>query len=179
MASTNGMAIATVLLRILAVLLAAGCATVLILDKATDLDGSKVTFKVVIGYRYVLATAVVAAAYCLLQLPFALYYACTEKRLIRGDFLPSLDFYGDKVIAFLLATGVGAGFLVTADLKNFVGDVLQQLFGEDLEDTPFESFFNKGYLATGLLAGAFLCMAVLSIFSSLLRASSGSRGFFR
>ncbi|XWS50888.1 hypothetical protein CRYUN_Cryun12cG0128600 [Craigia yunnanensis] len=176
--ASKAMAIATVLFRIFTILLATACVVVLILDKATDIDGNKATFKNVIGYRYVLATAVTAAAYCLLQLPFAIYYACTEKRLIRGDFLPAFDFYGDKLIAFLLASGVGAGFLVTVELSEFVGDLLKEL-GEHLEDSPFESFFNKGYLAAGLLAGAFLCMAVLSIFSSLQRTSSGSRGFFR
>ncbi|XWS60807.1 hypothetical protein CRYUN_Cryun07bG0069000 [Craigia yunnanensis] len=176
--ASKAMAIATVLLRIFTVLLAAGCVVVLILDKATDVDGTKVTFKNVNSYRYVLATAVVAAAYCLLQLPFAIYYACTEKRLIRGDFLPAFDFYGDKVVAFLLATGVGAGFLVTVELKEFLGDLFKE-FGADLEDSPFESFFNIGYLAAGLLAGAFLCTAVLSILSSPQRTSTGSRGFFR
>jgi len=40
---------------------------------------------------------VIGAAYTLLQLPFALYYALTEKRLIKVDILPELDLYGDKV----------------------------------------------------------------------------------
>ncbi|XVF09375.1 hypothetical protein REPUB_Repub07fG0087300 [Reevesia pubescens] len=176
--ASKAMAIATVLLRIFTILLAAGCVVGLILDKATDVDGGKITFKNIIAYRYVLATAVVAAAYCLLQLPFAIYYAWTEKRLIRGDFLPSFDFYGDKAVAFLLASGVGAGFLVIVELKEFLGDLFKE-FGADLKDSPFEGFFNKGYLAASLLAGAFLCMAVLSILSSLQRTSSGSRGFFR
>ncbi|XP_007037039.2 PREDICTED: CASP-like protein 4D1 [Theobroma cacao] len=176
--ASKAMPIATVLLRIFTILFAAGCVVVLILDKTTDVDGSKVTFKNVIAYRYVLATAVVGAAYSILQLPFAIYYACTEKRLIRGGFLPAFDFYGDKVMAFLLATGVGAGFLVTVELKEFLGDLFNE-FGADLKDSPFESFFNKGYLAVSLLAGAFLCMAVLSVFSSLQRTTISGRGFFR
>ncbi|WRX18682.1 hypothetical protein QQP08_011169 [Theobroma cacao] len=143
------MPIATVLLRIFTILFAAGCVVVLILDKTTDVDGSKVTFKNVIAYR-----------------------------LIRGGFLPAFDFYGDKVMAFLLATGVGAGFLVTVELKEFLGDLFKE-FGADLKDSPFESFFNKGYLAVSLLAGAFLCMAVLSVFSSLQRTTISGRGFFR
>ncbi|KAK6249860.1 hypothetical protein SCA6_003865 [Theobroma cacao] len=155
--ASKAMPIATVLLRIFTILFAAGCVVVLILDKTTDIDGSKVTFK---------------------NLPFAIYYACTEKRLIRGGFLPAFDFYGDKVMAFLLATGVGAGFLVTVELKEFLGDLFNE-FGADLKDSPFESFFNKGYLAVSLLAGAFLCMAVLSVFSSLQRTTISGRGFFR
>ncbi|XP_022738985.1 CASP-like protein 4D1 [Durio zibethinus] len=176
--ASKATAIATVVLRIFTILFAAGSVVVLILDKATDVDGSKLTFKNVTAYRYVLATDVVAAAYCLLQLPFAIYYACTEKRLLRGDFLPAFDFYGDKLIAFLMATSVGAGFLVTVELKEFLGDLFKE-FGADLKDSMFEGFFNKGYLAGGLLAGAFLCMAILSILSSLQRTGIGSRGFFR
>lgn len=51
--------------------------------------------------RYVLAAAAGGMAYGLLQLPFSIYYACTEKRLIRNGFLPEFDFYGDKVSFFL------------------------------------------------------------------------------
>lgn len=49
--ASKALAIATVVLRILTILLAAGCAVVLILDKATDVDGSKITIRNVIAYR--------------------------------------------------------------------------------------------------------------------------------
>ncbi|XVF70363.1 hypothetical protein PTKIN_Ptkin11bG0156000 [Pterospermum kingtungense] len=167
--ASKAMAIATVLLRIFTILFAVGCVVVLILDKFEE-DGDKATFKDIISYRYVLATAAIAAAYNLLQLPFAIYYACTEKRLIRGDFLPAVDFYADKVIAFVVASGVGAGFLVTKELKELFGDSSKKLV----------NFFNKGYIATGLLAGAFLCMVLLAILSSVNGIRNrGSRNFFK
>lgn len=49
--ASKGMAIATVLLRIFTILLATGCVVVLILDKVTDEDGNKITFRNVIAYR--------------------------------------------------------------------------------------------------------------------------------
>ncbi|KAE8676159.1 Detected protein of unknown function [Hibiscus syriacus] len=183
MASKKARVILSLVLRIFTLLFAAGCIVVLVLDKATDDDGSKVTFKDIITYKYVLATAVVAATYCLLLLPFTMYRACAGKKLIRGPILPTLYFYGDKAVAFVLALGVGAGFLATADLKRFLNDLLES-FGGRLKDTPFEGFFNRGYLATGLLAAAFLCMSILSIFSAPTEnkaagnKAAGKKGFF-
>jgi len=45
----------------------------------------------------VVAVAAIAGAYCIVQLPFSIYYAVQQKRLIRNGFLPEFDFYGDKV----------------------------------------------------------------------------------
>lgn len=50
--------------------------------------------------RYVLAVATIAAAYGIVQLPFAIYYSVHQKRLIRDGYLPDFDFYGDKVLPF-------------------------------------------------------------------------------
>lgn len=50
--------------------------------------------------RYVVAVASIAGAYCIVQLPFSIYYAVQQKRLIRNGFLPEFDFYGDKVLTF-------------------------------------------------------------------------------
>lgn len=51
-------------------------------------------------FGYVLAAAAGGILYSLIQLPFAMYYAAKEKRLIRGQFLLVFDFYGDKVFFF-------------------------------------------------------------------------------
>ncbi|KAK8615452.1 hypothetical protein V6N13_017040 [Hibiscus sabdariffa] len=183
MASNKVRVILSLVLRLFTLLFAAGCIAVLILDKATDEDGSKLTFRDIIAYKYVMATAAVAAAYCIFLLPFTMYRACTGKRLIRGPFLPSLYFYGDKVVAFVLASGVGAGFLATVELKRFLNGLLKS-FGGSLKDTSLQGFFNRGYLATGLLAAAFLCMALLSVFSTPAKnkapetKAAGNRGFF-
>ena len=48
--------------------------------------------------RYVAATGAVGFLYTLVQIPFAIHHACTQKRLLRNNFLPEFDFYGDKVL---------------------------------------------------------------------------------
>lgn len=47
--------------------------------------------------RYVLAVGIVGSVYVLVQIPFAVYHVCTQKRWIRNACLPVFDFYGDKV----------------------------------------------------------------------------------
>ncbi|KAJ0048629.1 hypothetical protein Pint_16834 [Pistacia integerrima] len=172
----------TLVFRIFALLLSGGCIVVLVTDTVKFTDGSKTTFKDVITYRYVLATAAIGGAYSLLQLPCAIYSAFKQKRLIRGQFLPEFDFYGDKMVSFVLASGVGAVFAVTYELKSFVNDFVETLLSLGFEDTVgFKSgtdkFLNRIYIAAGLLLGALVCMALLSVLSSINRTTSS--GFFR
>ncbi|XP_044466492.1 CASP-like protein 4D1 [Mangifera indica] len=181
--ASKGIANLTLIFRILALLLSVGCIVVLVTDTVKFSDGSKTTFKDVMTYRYVLATAAFGGAYSLLQLPFAIYYACTDKRLIRGRYLPEFDFHGDKIVSFLLASGVGAAFAVTYELKSFVDNFLETIISLGfLEDTVAlksgaDKFLNRIYIAASLLLGAFVCMALLSVLSSVNRTTSF--GFFR
>ncbi|KAF2318768.1 hypothetical protein GH714_010585 [Hevea brasiliensis] len=80
-----------------------------------------------------------------------------RKRFLGGDRNLLFDFYGDKVISYLLATGVAAGFAATKDLKPFfvalgAGDVVK--------------FFDKGYASASLLLIGFVCTAISSVLSS-------------
>ncbi|XP_031259545.1 CASP-like protein 4D1 isoform X1 [Pistacia vera] len=64
-----------------------------------------------------LATTVISIAYTILQVAFSLYYVSTGNRVISGDGSFKFDFYGDKVISYVLATGGAAAFGVTKDMK--------------------------------------------------------------
>lgn len=75
-----------------------------------------------------------------------------------------------QVIAFLLASGVGAGFAVTFEFKRTFGDLL---VGQE------NKFLNKGIMSTGLLLIGFAFMALLTIYSSNRRSSSTQKGFFK
>ncbi|KAK0592422.1 hypothetical protein LWI29_018869 [Acer saccharum] len=115
----------------------------------------KVRFKDIYAYRYMLATIVVGMAYTLLQIFFTLYYISTGNRIITGDGSFTFDFFGDKIVSYLLATGAAAGFGATKDMKSvFLG------MGNA------DKFFNKGYASASLLLIAFVCTAMLSVFSS-------------
>lgn len=53
-------------------------------------------------YRYVVSAGMGGFLYSFIQLPFAMYYAFTGKKVIKGRFLGMLDFYADKVCFFNL-----------------------------------------------------------------------------
>ncbi|KAL0003077.1 hypothetical protein SO802_016858 [Lithocarpus litseifolius] len=106
---------------------------------------------------YMLATNVIGFAYTLLQIAFSIFHIIMGNHLINGDGGALLDFYGDKVISYLLATGAAAGFGVTVDLKaTFDG------FGLVID----KSFYEKAYASASLLLLAFVCTAILSVISS-------------
>ncbi|PIN12349.1 hypothetical protein CDL12_15049 [Handroanthus impetiginosus] len=99
-----------------------------------------------------LATGVIGMAYTLLQTAFTMFYVTTGNRF-GGDGLAFLEFYGDKVFSYMLATGVGAGFGLTMYLKQ--------------NDDSVDSFLNKANSAATLLLIGFIFSAVSSFFSSL------------
>ncbi|CAI9754045.1 unnamed protein product [Fraxinus pennsylvanica] len=150
-------------LRIFTLLALAASIVLMALNNFDNVDGSKTNFTDLIAYRYVVAAAGIGFVYTLIQIPFAIYNVVKEKRLIRNGWLQVFDFYGDKVVAFLLATGVGVGFGVSFELKRGSGDS--------------KKFLNRGNISTGLLFVGFVYMAFLSIFSSI--RFSSSKGFFK
>ncbi|XP_010517306.1 PREDICTED: CASP-like protein 4D2 [Camelina sativa] len=119
----------------------------------------KFHFKDVYAYRYMLSAAAIGLVYAVVQLFFTISLFATG---IKDPFNYQLDFYGDKVISYLVATGSAAGFGVSKDLK----DTFLALVALDSTD-PVDTFFSRGYASASLLLFAFICLAALSVFSSL------------
>ncbi|KAM5570315.1 CASP-like protein 4D1 [Rosa sericea] len=168
--------------RILTLAACVASGLVLVLDKFKDEDGDKLHFYDIITFRYVLSAAAIGATYSLLQLPFNIYYACTNKRLIRNRCMPEFDFYSDKVVTLVLASGVGAGFAAGFELKKFFKLLLQVASlgiddnNFDQELAKFNDFFEKAIISSGILLVGAVCMAVVSILTSITRTSNS--GFF-
>ncbi|KAM3319474.1 CASP-like protein 4D1 [Capsicum chacoense] len=165
-------------LRILT-LWACVAAVVLMVTNNFKLDGDKTKFSDIKGFRYVLAAAAGGVLYSLIQLPFAVYQAVKEKRLINGQFLPMFDFYGDKVIAFLLASGVGVGFGVSIELKQLIDQLVDGfdslgVTGLDEFEDKTKKYLDRGIIASGVLLVGFVTMAILNILTS---ANRNGRGF--
>lgn len=150
---------------------------------------------------------IIGGAYCILQLPFAIYYAVKQKRLIRNGFLPEFDFYGDKVLNFLifvfyilknlikiilntkscvklqvicvlLGTGVGVGFGVCLEFKKFFDDIFDSV-GTPKSD-PTRKTYDK-FFVRGIVASAILLVACLSMIIVSLISSinrNRSKGIF-
>ncbi|XP_012453612.1 CASP-like protein 4D1 [Gossypium raimondii] len=162
--STISPIIITLVLKILTLLLLLASLVVLATDTATlslsfytTFVESKIHFDDVYTYRYVLASIIMGLVYSVLQTALSLYHIATGKRLIIGDGAFLVDFYGDKVISYVLATGSAAGFGATKDLKA-LADVTNV---DDLDD-----YFDKAYASASLLLFAFICAAILSVLSS-------------
>ncbi|KAL0349202.1 UNVERIFIED_CONTAM: CASP-like protein PIMP1 [Sesamum angustifolium] len=120
----------------------------------TGLAEVKVKFNDFYAYRYVLAAGVIGIGYTLLQTAFTIFQVSTGNRL-GGDGFTLLDFYGDKALSYMLATGAAAGFGLTVDLNRGFGS-----------DSDTQSFLNKANAAAALLLIAFVFSAVSSVFSS-------------
>ncbi|KAL6290930.1 hypothetical protein ACE6H2_008440 [Prunus campanulata] len=105
-----------------------------------------------VPYRYMAASIVIGIAYSIFQTGVAVV------RLRRENHRNMLlDFYGDKVISTLLATGSVAGFVMTAQL--------QKQWGEAVSDY-YHKYFKRSHAADGLVFLAFVCTFVLSVLSS-------------
>ncbi|PRQ15834.1 hypothetical protein RchiOBHm_Chr7g0177731 [Rosa chinensis] len=147
----------------------------LVLDHFT-ISNQKLRFQDLVTFRYVLSAAVIGAAYSILQLPFNIYYASTQKRLIRNGCMPEFDFFADKVVSLILSSAVGAGFGAGVELKKFIEALLPLLGLDNLREaqTKNDDFYEKAIVATGILLVGAVCMAVVSILTSIARTP----GFF-
>ncbi|XP_022876081.1 CASP-like protein 4D1 [Olea europaea var. sylvestris] len=83
------------------------------------------------------------------------------------------DFLGDKILLSLLATGVGAAFGATLDLKknlDDLDDILQENYNKvalSLIRVKLDDFFSKAYVSAGFLLIALLTSVISSVISSL------------
>ncbi|KAJ7971280.1 CASP-like protein [Quillaja saponaria] len=134
------------------IILATNTATV----ETTDGD-AKIKFQDVIAFRYMIATIVIGFAYNLLQTTISIYSIVTGNRLLSGDAGYLFDFYGDKVVSYLLATGAAAGLGVAKELHPFFKDILE---------LPLNKFFAMAYASGSLLLLGFITTAISSVFSS-------------
>ncbi|KAG8390877.1 hypothetical protein BUALT_Bualt01G0129300 [Buddleja alternifolia] len=115
----------------------------------------RIRFSDFYAYRYMLAAGVIGIAYTVLQTAFTIFYVSTGNRL-GGDGFTLVDFYGDKVLSYILATGAAAGFGLTVDSNRGPGN-----------DSDTEAFLNKANAAASLLFIGFIFSAISSVFSSL------------
>ncbi|XP_055830243.1 CASP-like protein 4D1 [Solanum dulcamara] len=167
-------AMSILVLRLFTMLLCAASVPLMITNSFQLSGGEKTKYSDVKGYKYVVAAAGIGFLYSLIQLPFAMYYAFTGKRVFHGRFLGLLDFYVDKALSFFLASGVGVGFGVSSELKRYVNgfvDTIETTGIDTFEElrTKSQKFFDRGNLATTPLLAGFTTMAVLTIITSFSR----------
>ncbi|PQQ09042.1 CASP-like protein 4D1 [Prunus yedoensis var. nudiflora] len=146
--------LASLILRIIAFILL--LISLIVLGTNTmEINQSKLRFQDIYAYRYMLSTIVIGTAYSLLQL------ALSIQNVVSGqDGILLLNFFGDKLISYLLASGTGAGFAITVDTKRLTdADPVFELI-------DIREFYDKAYASASLLLLAFCTTAMLSIISS-------------
>uniref|UniRef100_A0A7N0UCL6 CASP-like protein n=1 Tax=Kalanchoe fedtschenkoi TaxID=63787 RepID=A0A7N0UCL6_KALFE len=124
--------------------------TVIYLGDYGTLTPMKVKFNDVISYRYMLFTILLGLLYSLLQTALTAFHLSSGKRI--SNILVYLDFFGDIVLLYALATGAAAGFAISIDL------------GEHLKD--YEKFLAKGNASASMLLLGSICSVVSLVFSS-------------
>ncbi|CAM8881989.1 unnamed protein product [Rhodiola kirilowii] len=158
-------------LRLLTLVFLASSILVLGTDTFTTTDGTKTTFINLITYRYVMAISILFLLYTLIQMPFSIYHACRDKKLVRNDNLPELGFYCDQVAVLLLATCVGAGFGVTFEFQRLLevfiksSAVTTMASVDDREKLALEKFLDKGNTSCALVLLGLVCMVLVIVFS--------------
>ncbi|XP_038877614.1 CASP-like protein 4D1 [Benincasa hispida] len=155
--ASKGSRIASLILRILTFILIFVALLIIATNSKTVLEGTvnetKIEFKDVNSYRYLVAVAVIGGALSLLQIAFTIYHLVT-----KGDGTPLFDLFSDKLLSYLLLSGASAGLGAGIDMRvNF----------KELVGNFFNSFFDKGSAAAAILLLAFICAAIVSILSSL------------
>ncbi|PRQ59112.1 hypothetical protein RchiOBHm_Chr1g0366591 [Rosa chinensis] len=105
-----------------------------------------------VRYRYMAAAVVIGLAYSILQTVIAVIRI---KKYGQGNIL--LDFYGDKVVSTIIATGAVAGFAMTGEL--------QRVIGKDWSDYYYK-YFRMSHAANGLAFLGFVCAFISSVISS-------------
>ncbi|KAL8051433.1 hypothetical protein ABFX02_06G148000 [Erythranthe guttata] len=103
------------------------------------------------AYSYMFASGIIGIIYTFTQIGFKISHLTAGYQSGLDGWL-LIDFYGDKVLSYMLATGAAAGFGLTVDLNHSSG--------------RYSGFLNKANGSASLLFFAFVFSAVSSVFSS-------------
>ncbi|CAL9206525.1 CASP-like protein 4D1 [Musa acuminata AAA Group] len=145
--------------------------TVTVPDPDPDSESETTTlgFKDIIAYRYVFSVAVIGCVYTLLQLPFAALNIIRGKKFIGRNTFP-LYIFIDLVFSLLFASGVGAGFGITVDLKRYLDKAFRGDDGESSDTNDIDKALDLVHVSTGFVLVATVCMAFIILTSTFALA---------
>ncbi|KAL1568676.1 CASP-like protein 4D1 [Salvia divinorum] len=161
--------IITLVSLILSISLISSNSTTITLNNSTSLFNLNDVY----SYKYALSTAVAASSYTIYRLRYSI------KQLKSGAFHVTnpknlfYEFLADKVVVIIVATGVGAAFAATVELKTNIHE-LEDALQVYLDTTSFASnvpkfdyFFNKAYFPNIFLLIGLITVGISSYLSSL------------
>ncbi|KAL6654118.1 hypothetical protein ACP70R_007583 [Stipagrostis hirtigluma subsp. patula] len=159
MASSRAQAVATLLLRVLALLLLIASLIIIAVNKVYTPflkveDPPNFTFRDVYAYRYVLSVAVIGCAYTLLVLPFAAIHVAQGKRIGRSG-ATTFIIFTDVLFSVLIATGAAAGLGLTVEFQR----------SQPHDGSDADNFYNLVDTSCGLMLAATVCMVIIVMIS--------------
>ncbi|XP_061338284.1 CASP-like protein 4D1 [Gastrolobium bilobum] len=107
------------------------------------------------AYRYMISTIVIGFAYNIVQMALSIFSVLSGNRVLSSNGGYLFDFFGDKIISYLLLSGSAAGFGASEDLRKIFHSI-----------ELFKSFFEKANASASLLLIGFLFTAIASTFTS-------------
>ncbi|KAG8382652.1 hypothetical protein BUALT_Bualt05G0099600 [Buddleja alternifolia] len=120
-------------------------------------NGYVLTYKDFRSYKYMFYVMIIGIIYTLLQIPFAIYYMKTKKHLINHYGFLKFEFYADKLVTLFLATGAGAAFGATLDMKKYVLD----------SESKVQDYLTMVYIPAAFLVVGCIGCGISSVHSSL------------
>ncbi|CAJ1952177.1 unnamed protein product [Sphenostylis stenocarpa] len=141
---TKRVANSMLVLRMVALATSSATLALLVTNSYTFENGAVVKYQDFDTYSFVVAVAAITCAYCIVQLPFSIYYAIRQKSLVLG-------------------TGIGAGFAMSVELKKFIDKRVHDVDGYK---SVYSKVFIRGFVASAFLLVSFLSMAIVSFISS-------------
>ncbi|XP_030931234.1 CASP-like protein 4D1 [Quercus lobata] len=116
-------------------------------------NGRDYFFLKIKSYSYMFAASIIGIGCTILQtIAFVIFQIVMESH----KFI-IFEFYGDKVISYLLLSAAAAGLGASIDVESHL---------IDKSNDHFNNYLSKGFAAANLLLPAFVCTSTLSILSS-------------
>ncbi|KAJ8464243.1 hypothetical protein OPV22_026795 [Ensete ventricosum] len=138
-------------------------------DPYSESETTKLGFKDVIAYRYVFSVAVIGCFYTLLQLPFSALNTIRGRKFLGRKTFP-LYIFIDLVFSLLFATGVGAGFGITVDVKRQLDKAFRGEYGDRSLANDIDKALDLVHVSTGFVLVATVCMAFIILTSTFALA---------
>ncbi|XP_009610514.1 CASP-like protein 4D1 [Nicotiana tomentosiformis] len=161
--SSNKMPLFTLLARVITL---AACVISLIVLQNNEItwmyngmEGGKFNYEGYSSYRYMFGVLVAGIIYTIWHIPFAAYYLVAKKRLVDHQGFRMFEFFGDKIILAVLATGAGAALGATVELSK--------AHFPDYYSKQMHNFLSVMYAPSALLVAAFVSSGISSVLSSL------------
>ncbi|KAM3354487.1 hypothetical protein ACQJBY_025268 [Aegilops geniculata] len=159
--SRRALPVATLALRVLALLLLAASiiiiATAELQDSIFEPQGI-ITFKDLYAYQYVLAVGVIGCAYNLVAALFVAINVAGRRKMVGGGEAGTvLLICADVACAVLVATGAAVGLGLTVEVQRRLGVIL---------DSGSKTFFIRVDISCGALLLASLCLVFIVMLSS-------------